>query len=68
MDYFFAGKTVTAVTLGQFHTCGLFNDGRIFCWGYGASGQLGIGNVGIVGTVPAQMGNSLKQVDLWPGI
>jgi alpha-tubulin suppressor-like RCC1 family protein len=59
--------TATAVDLGEFHTCALCKDGRMFCWGNGASGQLGIGGQAAVGTLPAQMGNNLKQVDLWAG-
>jgi len=26
---------------GALHTCGVKTDGRLFCWGYGANGQLG---------------------------
>jgi len=33
-----------SVTAGAEHTCGRKADGRIFCWGYNRSGQLGIWN------------------------
>lgn len=32
------------VTVGEEHTCGLTTDGRIFCWGRGINGQLGVGD------------------------
>ena len=35
-----AGKTVTAITAGRYHTCAVA-DGRAYCWGYNDSGELG---------------------------
>ncbi len=35
----------TAVGAGDFHTCGIRDGGRLFCWGGGLNGQLGIGVV-----------------------
>ena len=35
-----AGKTVTAISAGQDHTCAVA-DGRAYCWGCNAYGQLG---------------------------
>ena len=35
-----AGKTVTAITAGSYHTCAVA-DGKAYCWGYNADGQLG---------------------------
>lgn len=37
-------KTWAAVAAGGFHTCGLRNDGTIWCWGLNASGELGTGD------------------------
>ncbi|HRQ86940.1 MAG TPA: RCC1 repeat-containing protein, partial [Candidatus Saccharibacteria bacterium] len=37
-----SGRTVTAVTAGVNHTCGIAG-GLAYCWGYGHSGQLGDG-------------------------
>ncbi len=36
-----AGKTITAIDAGFRHTCAVA-DGKAFCWGYNAFGQLGI--------------------------
>ncbi|MEU4618402.1 hypothetical protein AB0G04_00270 [Actinoplanes sp. NPDC023801] len=38
------GVTFTQVTSGQAHTCGLGSDSKAYCWGFNASGQLGIGS------------------------
>ena len=35
-----AGKTVTAITAGDLHTC-VVADGKAFCWGRNGAGQLG---------------------------
>ena len=35
---------VAAVSAGYLHTCALLTDGRVFCWGYGANGELGTGD------------------------
>ena len=35
------GGTLTSLTAGVYHTCGLAADGTAWCWGHGASGQLG---------------------------
>ena len=33
-----------SVAAGRHHSCALLTDGRVKCWGNGASGQLGIGS------------------------
>ena len=40
-----AGKTVTAITAGDLHSCAVA-DGKAYCWGYNGSGQLGNGSTG----------------------
>ena len=32
------------LSTGGFHTCAVRNDGRLYCWGRGADGQLGVGD------------------------
>ena len=44
-----AGRTATAITAGTGHTCALLDDGSVRCWGYGADGRLGYGDVASVG-------------------
>ncbi len=56
------GRTVRAVTAGDFHTCAILDDGTVRCWGFGANGRLGYGGTGDVrspATAPA--------VDIGPG-
>ncbi len=56
------GHTITAISAGSFHTCALLDDGSVRCWGYGADGRLGYGNLTNVDS-PASVG----PVDLGPG-
>jgi alpha-tubulin suppressor-like RCC1 family protein len=37
------GTRWTAVSAGEFHTCGRQSTGRLYCWGHDVSGQLGNG-------------------------
>lgn len=36
-----AGKTLTQIAAGGFHTCGIDSEGVAYCWGYNSNGQLG---------------------------
>ena len=36
------GKLATQIAAGTYHTCALLTDGSTKCWGYNASGELGI--------------------------
>ena len=33
----------TTISVGRLHTCGVGDDERVYCWGEGAAGQLGMG-------------------------
>ena len=44
----------TAIAAGEYHTCALFSDGRIECWGDNFFGQLGSG-AGLASTTPVQV-------------
>ncbi len=52
------GGTPTKLTAGSAHTCALLDDGTVSCWGFGARGQLGYGNVTNIGDneTPASAG------------
>lgn len=54
---------VSNVFLGNSHTCALINNGRVKCWGYNASGQLGRGNTSTIGDGASEMGNSNPELN-----
>jgi len=43
------GRTAKQVAVGEQHSCAILDDGTVKCWGYNASGQLGLGDVQIRG-------------------
>jgi alpha-tubulin suppressor-like RCC1 family protein len=43
------GRTATAITAGEAHTCAILDDGAVRCWGYGLYGALGYGYTTNVG-------------------
>jgi alpha-tubulin suppressor-like RCC1 family protein len=55
------GRRAVAVAAGHHHTCAVLDTGRMRCWGYNGSGQLGLGNNLSVGDDP---GESTAAVDL----
>jgi alpha-tubulin suppressor-like RCC1 family protein len=61
------GEEVIALASGVFHTCALLSGGRVKCWGWNYSGQLGLGDTENRGDGADEMGAALPLVDLGPG-
>ncbi len=63
------GRTVTTISLGNWHHCVLLNHGHVTCWGTNASGQLGFGNTDGIGEWRFEnpSGASLPEVNLGAG-
>jgi cysteine-rich repeat protein len=53
------GGLVADMSLGNSHTCALLTTGNVRCWGFGANGRLGYGNIDDIGDdeTPASAGN-----------
>jgi E3 ubiquitin-protein ligase HERC3 len=59
-----SNRTVRALSLGGAHSCALFDNGRVKCWGWNGSGQLGTGDAADRGGKTGEMGDNLPFVDL----
>ena len=55
------------VLFGSNHTCALLDNGQVKCWGRGAVGNLGYGDILNRGDEPNEMGENLPAVDLGTG-
>ncbi len=55
---------ISAITCGAGHTCALFEDGRVKCWGGNHYGELGYGDRQSRGKLPNEMGEHLLFVEL----
>jgi alpha-tubulin suppressor-like RCC1 family protein len=51
-----AGKTVTQITAGAYHTCAVDASGAFYCWGEGDEGELGDHSTVTQSTVPVLAG------------
>jgi alpha-tubulin suppressor-like RCC1 family protein len=58
-----AGHNFMCLRLGLDAIPGL-DDGSFYCWGENTHGQLGLGHVNPIGTLPGHMGSALLPVDL----
>lgn len=59
--------SIANMTTGMKHTCVVTSDGRVKCWGFGATGALGYLITSNLGNLATHMGNSLQYVDLGTG-
>ena len=55
---------MTQVSAGMHHTCVLWDDGEMACWGRNQWGQLGVGSTETIGDEASEMGEDLVIVDL----
>lgn len=62
------GLTVKSLAAGRVHTCVLFTDGRVKCWGANGGGRLGLGDSETRGDQDGEMGDALPFVDLGTGV
>lgn len=58
------GRTATAISAGNSHTCAILDNGALRCWGWNSAGNLGQGNTDHIGDSP---GETTVAVDLGVG-
>ena len=63
-----SGTILKSISLGFYHTCALFKNKKIKCWGAASTGQLGQHSIDSWGTSNGQMGDSLPIVDIGKGL
>jgi alpha-tubulin suppressor-like RCC1 family protein len=63
-----AGRTVRAVSAGNFHTCAVLDTHQVKCFGGNDDGELGLGSTLAQGDEPGEMGDALPTVDLGSGL
>jgi alpha-tubulin suppressor-like RCC1 family protein len=61
-------EPVAGLAVGSAHSCALLSTGRVKCWGFNSSGQLGLGDTESRGDEPGEMGQNLPVVDLGPAL
>ncbi len=57
----------TKIASGSYHSCVIYNNGGVKCFGLGTSGQLGNGSTANIGSTAAQVGGAIPFVDLGTG-
>lgn len=58
------GRNVSELALGKTHTCAIWDNGSVSCWGSNDNGELGIGNTDNIGDQGSEMGSNLGFVSL----
>ena len=58
------GRTATAISISNYHSCALLDNASVKCWGWNNYGQLGIGNTTQMGDGSGEMGDNLNAIDL----
>lgn len=58
------GVPVSKIAAGGDHTCVVSTDGRLFCWGSGGEGVLGLGDTQNRGDNPGEVGATSSETDL----
>ena len=58
------GVAIKQLSTGNGHTCGLTGDGKVKCWGYNYTGELGLGDSQIRGDGNKAMGDDLPFVQM----
>ena len=61
------GRAVTQVALGRNHSCALFDDASVRCWGANFNGQLGYADWVPRGCTPATTPDQLPALSIWDG-
>ncbi|HIB77973.1 MAG TPA: hypothetical protein EYO58_10260, partial [Flavobacteriales bacterium] len=56
--------TATSIVAGEYHTCALFDNNTIKCWGLNDFGQLGLGDTTFRGDGNGKMGDKLNPINL----
>lgn len=60
-------RTARSMSAGYYHTCVVFTDDALKCWGRNDTGQLGLGDKLHRGDEPGEMGNALPTINLGVG-
>ena len=61
------GLTPVHIDAGNGHTCAIFDNGSVKCWGFNQYGNLGLGSTSHQGDDSSEMGDNLAFVDLGTG-